>query len=217
MTNAKAKKVNTSAEVAKAVSSPVEIAVLFKETELYTGEKAIFKALESAYVQAQDINKEYQKIALSCIKHSMLHGDITVISRLIDRFPEGLRKDSLSAYFDKFGCVNFIPQNQLDSKNPLFDAKSTKVVAVYSKEKREKMKKDGWYLQAATNWWYRAAKQTEYKPVVDIEQLQRLIGMLVNKAKHPKEGDKINPALVDELVLLSNKYKANAEQVALAA
>jgi hypothetical protein len=218
MTNAKAKKVNASAEVAKAATAKPEVTLLFNESELYKTEAAIKKAVDVMTKTTADINKEYQKIALSLLSHAMQHGDVTVIERginyMFDAFSKGMRKDSMCAWFDKYGCVTFEKQELKDSNGKDI----SKLVAVYSKEKREKMKKEGWYLQAASNWWYNAAKQTEYVPFNLDEYLIKVAGYLQKKAKSPKEGDIIDSVAIESVVNAINQtVSKHKEQVAVAA
>lgn len=220
MTKAKAKKVSVSAEVAKAAVAQPEATLMFKESELYKTETAIKKAVDAMTKTTNDINKEYQKIALSLLSHAMQHGDVTVIERginyMFDAFSKGMRKDSMCAWFDKYGCVTFEKQEVKDANGKDI----TKLVAVYSKEKRESMKKNGWYLQACNNWWYNAAKQTEYVPFNLDEYLIKVAGYLQKKAKSPKEGDVIDSVAIEQVVAAINQTvsKHKEEQaVAIAA
>lgn len=217
MTNAKAKKVNVQAEVAKASTSN-EATVLFKQSELYKTEAAIKKAVDAIGVTTATINREYQKIALSLLCHAMQHGDVTVIERginyMFDDFSKGMRKDSMYAWFDKYAPVNIEKQKVKDANGK----DVSKQVVVYSKEKREKMKKDGWYVQAANNLWYNAAKQTEYVPFNLDEYLIKVAGYLQKKAKSPKEGDVIDSVAIEQVVAAINQtVSKHKEAVAIAA
>jgi hypothetical protein len=218
MTIVKAKKVNTSTEVAKAATAKPEIAVLVKESELYKTEKAIQKAIDETYITATELNKKLQVIALSLHSHAMTTGDVTVIergiSRLFEKFSKGMRKDAMYAWFDKFSCVDIVRQ-EVEQDN---GKTKMEYVVKYSKEKREKLKKEGWYLPAAQTWWYNAAKEAEYIPFNLDEYLIKVAGYLQKKAKSPKEGDVIDSVAIESVVNAINQtVSKHKEQVAVAA
>lgn len=216
MTNAKAKKVNVQAEVAKASTVKPELVVLVKKSELYKTEKTIQKAIDATVITASELNKELQKIALSLHSHAMLTGDVTVIergiNRLFEKFSKGMRKDAMYAWFDKFSCVTIVREEvaQGNGKTKI----ETKVK--YSKEKREKLKKEGWYLPAAQTWWYNAAKETEYVPFNLDEYLIKVAGYLQKKAKSPKEGDVIDSVAIEQVVAAINQTVSKHKEEAVA-
>jgi hypothetical protein len=157
----------------EAVAKP-ELTLLFKKTELITGEKAILSLISTVFETVVDAQRKIQLAALSAVEHSLKHGDITIIEKMLNTIPEGMRKDSLAAYFDKYACVNFVQDEETKKYKP-----------VYSREKRDNMMKNGWYDAAATNWWYKATKVTEYVPF-ELSQLQanleKMLGQAAKKA-----------------------------------
>ncbi len=208
-----AKTVKASEVLASAANTPAkpEVTLLFQQSELYKTDKELLNAMDIALKTSTEVMREYQKIALSAIVHIMQHGQIATIRKLYDKFPEGMRKDALGAYFDKYAPVSFDKQD-----NP--ETGKAELVINFSKEKRDEMKKSGWYAQAATNWWYKAAKQAEYKGFDFMEQFQRFVMQAKKKAENPKEGDNVSLLQVEALVkVMDDLHRQSQATVAQAA
>lgn len=152
MTEPKAQK----AQPVKAESLPVT-----DGTKLYTTLKAIDEAIASASSQANDVQIEFQKIACSVIVHLGKNFDIRVFNRMLDAMPEGMRKDSMAAFFDKYSVVAFDEEGQ----------------AGINKTKGTKLG------EALTNPWWKAKKAMPYVPYSFIEKLKEFKAQAEKRAK----------------------------------
>ena len=178
--------------------APVELTLLFKKEELLTKEKDILDTLKDAMADGVSSQRKFQLVALSAVSHALIHGDITIIEKTINGVPEAMRKDSLCAYFDTYACVDFIKDEETKKYKP-----------IYSREKRDNMMKNGWFDAAATNWWYRATKQTEYVPFTFGAFEGQLISLL-KKAKKQAAKDLPNDTLANQIFA---KFEMNLGEI----
>lgn len=227
-----AKKVKATVETVVETTAPIghnsneantttkpALTLLFNLVDLFKGEKAILARLAAVMKTATEAQREYQLVALSAIQHSLTSGDITIIQKIIAEFPEGMRKDSLSAYFDKYACVDFVQRKTLEATNILYLAEGTKgaeeFVPIYSRIKRDNMLKNGWFEAAATNWWYKATKQTEYKGFSFLDALDNLIRQAEKKLNKPNEQDDVTAQEVAEMKLVRDRlFRAKTSEEA---
>lgn len=146
--------------------------------------KALLERLEAVAAQGKTVQVEYQKVALSIIKHLALHGDIMLVRRMLEGFPESLRKDSMMAWLDRFSNVKF-----------LVDDKGKVTGIVYDKTKKLQLG-----LAMETVWW-KAAKATEYKIFALEIELEALYTRTVSKLPKLNEdkGDHVDAAVLNAL------------------
>lgn len=203
-----AKKVNAVKEVADAMQGKDAPTLMFQQSELYKTEKELLSALALMIKTTGETQKEIQKLALSAIVHIMQHGQIATIRKFYHEFPESMRKDALGAYFDKYAPVTF--KNVVNEETG-----KSEVVISFSKEKRDLLLKSGWYVNAATKPWWKAAKQTEYKGYDFMESLMKFAMQAKRHAEKPKEGDKVSVQHVNALLqLVDGLHKQEQEAVA---
>ena len=126
---------------------------LVSEKALYASTKAIEAAIAEASAKGNALQLEYHKIACSVIVHLGRNFDIRVFNRLIDTMPEGLRKDSMQAFFDKYSVVTFDDEGQAS----IDKAKGTRLG------------------DALANAWWKAKKATPYIPYNFMETLKKVL------------------------------------------
>ena len=164
-----------------------ETQVFFTKAQLYKTTKSIEAAIAKAVVAGNAVQVEYQKIACSAIVHVGQHGDIRIIRNLLETMPEGMRQNSMAAFFDKYAPV-------------AFDAEG---VAHYDKTKSVRL---GEALEAA---WWKTLKPETYTPFVFADEVQKLYDKAQKRfAKaDPSKGDAITVAQLDLLqqIISANK------------
>lgn len=175
MTNTKKSVAKALPEVTTAATAAgnitEELNYFVKPEQTIKSKKAILAKIDSMTVSLADWTKDMQILAVSCVEHSLKHGDITVITPLLKALEgSAIYTNALCAYFEKYCCVNFEK-----------DEETKKIKPVYSREKRDEMMKSGWFEAAATNMWHKAAKQPVYVPFNLEVQLDKIINMAMKR------------------------------------
>jgi hypothetical protein len=78
---------------------------LLSTSELNTKINAIKKS-------ASELQSEIQLSAVNAVGYSILHGDITIGQKLLDALPNGVRKASLVAFFEKHGNFAWLKEEK---------------------------------------------------------------------------------------------------------
>jgi hypothetical protein len=166
-------KIDTAVAAKTATATPV-----MTEKQLYTKDQ-LNAAITKASTAGMKVQQEYQKIACSAILHLGQHKDIRVIRHILDTLPVGLRKQSLSAFFDAFAPVAFDEAGEV----------------TYDKTKAVKL---GEALK--TSWWL-AAKEPVYKPFVFMDELNKLLARAEKRVATatPDKGDSLSQKEVTAL------------------
>lgn len=166
-----------------------ETQALISKAQLYKTAKSIEAAIAKAVIAGNAVQLEYQRIACSAIVHVGQHGDIRIIRNLLETMPEGLRRNSMAAFFDKYAPVSF-------------DAEG---VAHHDKTKPVRL---GEALEAG---WWKAIKSETYTPFVFRDEVQKLYDKAQKRfAKaDPAKGDAITKA---QLEALADILKATKDQ-----
>lgn len=200
MTNAKKA---TALTVAKEVKQVEILTPIVTEGQLYKTAKAIEMAIAKAVVAGNALQVEYQLIACSLMTHLHQHKDIRLIRNFLGSLPEGMRKKSMSVYFEKFAQVMFDDEGEVH-----FD-------------KERKLDLAG---ALALGWW-KAAKETPYIPV-NLLYIQKYIQTLLNKIDKAAAKGEVVPTEVtltlsnldaDLKVQIAKQDEAKQEAVAKAA
>lgn len=87
-------------------SKPVPTAPKVKMIEGTTKaatETLVGKAIASIQARGKLLQRDIHVAAVSCLKHVELHGDVTLVNRLIDAVPDMTRKNVLRDWFCAFG------------------------------------------------------------------------------------------------------------------
>lgn len=183
-------KLNTKTVAASATSNvetkqpeiSVDVNTLYKNT------KQINTAIANAVKAGNAVQVEYQRIACSAIKHLEEHKDIRVIRHLLETLPEGMRRKSMSAFFDKFASVSF-SQNEETGKTEV----------TYNKDKKSNL------VAALTFAWWKAAVESQYVPFDLAVELAKLINRAESKLKKgvsSEKGDKVSAEQIAQLSAL---------------
>ena len=142
---------------------------LVSEKTLYASTKAIEAAIAEASTKGNELQLEYHKIACSVIVHLGRNFDIRVFNRLIDTMPEGLRKDSMQAFFDKYSVIVFDDNGE----------------ASIDKTKGTRLG------DALANAWWKAKKATPYIPYNFLDTLKKALDVAQKRAKKAEQA-KVN-------------------------
>lgn len=137
--------------------------------KLLTNTTDIEKAITSVSNRGKKWQKDVQVVALSALNHSIQHNDPIYINRLVEAMPNGSRNNSLRAWFEMFGNVEY------NTESKMF---------VYSRARKDKHNLDG----AIDTPWYEATKEAEYKPFNLDTEASRLCNKMI-KAVGNKELD----------------------------
>lgn len=139
-------------------------APVIAESKLFKTDTEIAKAIVAAEKKGASLQSDYQRIAASAIVHLAKHKDIRIIRRMMEQFPEGLRRNTMLAYLERFGQVTVqnVEQEKGSEQVIVFDAK-------------KKLDLNG----ALTTQWWKAAKEPEYKPL----DLEAMINNVINLAE----------------------------------
>lgn len=86
---------------------PVDLATTIEQLAGDASPKAIFKLQDSANKSLAKGISEYQTVFCALILHVAKHGDTTVVDRVLEKFPEGMRKKSAKAFLEEFGMIEF--------------------------------------------------------------------------------------------------------------
>lgn len=159
-------------------------APIVKADQLLSTEAEIKKAMEAAEKNAGTVQKQYQRIALSIIQHLAKNKDIRLVRRMLDKFPEGLRANSMKAFLERFGQVRFVTEG-----DKLKDSTLEVGQAIFDATKKLKLG------EAIETPWYKAAKEPEYKPLdldAMIQNVIRLADARLAKGVSKDKGDNID-------------------------
>lgn len=75
--------------------------------KLITGTESIDKAILSIQTRGKKLDQDIHIAACSCINHIELHGDVTLLNRLVAAMPKGSRVNALREFSEAFGKVVF--------------------------------------------------------------------------------------------------------------
>lgn len=156
---------------------------IVSEAKLYGTLQAINTAIATATKAGEKVQVEYQRIAVSVIKHLHEHKDIRVVRNLLDTLPESLRKKAMSEFLDTFGKVRFDDQG----------------VAHYDDTKQTQI---GLALEKA---WWKMSKESVYIPFDFEGEVLKLINKAnkrLEKGVDKEKGDKLTKAQVAKLEAL---------------
>lgn len=129
-------------------------ATVVKEIKLFETDSAITKALVSVEKRSGSVMKEYQVIALSLIVKLAKDGDIMLVRRMLDKFPESMRANSMKRWLETFGPVRFATEG-----DKLKDDTIEVGIALFDNSKKLQLG------SAMEKMWYTSIKEETYKPM----------------------------------------------------
>ena len=191
----------TEAAPAVAVTAPdsnesavaaVIVAPALTEDKLLTTTKEIEQVIADAVTTSKSAMELYQLAACSTIVHLHKHSDIRLVRRLIDTIPEGIRKASMMAFFDRFAKVAFDDDD----------------VATFDKDKTTDL------AGALAMPWYKAKVQESFKPFNLLEVLIRARKQTAKKLEKGIQLDKGDLASQEMLNTLDAAIKTLEGQAA---
>lgn len=142
-----------------------------------------------AAAKGNEAQNMYQIAACAAIQHLGKHKDIRVLRNLVEGMPDGLRKDSMSKFFDLYAPVSFTDEGEM-----LYDAaKPVKLGEALEK-----------------SWWTAKVPQP-YKPFNFVDELEKLITKSQRKLDKidPEKGDDLTPRDINEAKALLAKLRRN--------
>jgi hypothetical protein len=152
---------------------------------------ALFKAQKQANTTVAKGFNQYQVVLCAAILHVAKHRDTTVITKLIESMPEGMRVKSAKDFMQTFGTIDFGDEGAV----------------VLNDSKRLAL---GEALEA--KWWTFGGK--EEKTFNLDEAIKALLAKAKKRQEKPKEGDQINP---EAIALLAGVVNRIGSGVAMAA
>lgn len=153
-------------------------AQVLAQGKLYKTEADIAKAIVAAEKKGNSVQNEYWTIAASLLVHLAKHKDIRIIRRVIEGFPEGMRKNSMLAYFEKFGSVRVLTEENA------ITFKGQKGDIVYDAKRKLNL------AGALETPWWKAAKEPEYKAFDLDKMIDNVIRLADRKMKDGVSADK---------------------------
>lgn len=136
------------------------------KTTLIVGTADIGKAIDSIVTRGKKLDDSIQLAGLSILNHVELHGDISLMNRLLVSFPKGSRRNAFAEWALFHGKFKL---NTGDDKKT--------VPFLYDKTRETKL------LQAEAKAW------TEFKPEQDLDQVfdfGKMLAALMAKAGKAK-------------------------------
>lgn len=110
-----------------------------------------------------------QLCALACIKHSHVHGDVTLASELCIAVGNGMKHEALRVYLSKFGPMEPNDKKETKAKAPM----------KYSKGKRlEGEALEAKMVEAAAERWYSMPTEKSAEEFIFAMGLHRLLAQL---------------------------------------
>ena len=132
-------------------------------------DKQLATAINSVKTSGARFDALVQSAAANCIAQSVLHNNATPANDLFHAMPKGSRRDSLAAYFEKFGNLGYL---KADKKIVYYNAKLEKAdwTPAYS-------------LEVMAFPWTSGTKAADPKSTWDIEEeAQKFIDRMVKIA-----------------------------------
>lgn len=117
--------------------------------------------------RAKSLNRDIQKIAMTCIGHLNVHGDITVLQTVYDNLKDvkGIKVKSLVKYIETYGKTSY----NKDTKNfqhYALEGAITDPMALF--------------LELGQNMWYDSIKED---PIASVHDLQDMISKMIAKVE----------------------------------
>lgn len=172
----------TKAKPVTATTAPVVEKALMTEKLLYTDVKDVAAAIVKAHKTTKDVQLQYQRIAVSVIAILEKHRDIAVVRNLFKSMtvdlPEGLRVDSMQAFFTQYAPVTFDQKTQ----EAIFNKKGSFNIS-----------------DAMRNAWWLAKPRQFLKPFNLQKEIADLYAKAVKRRENPKQDEASGVFIVDAI------------------
>ena len=131
--------------------------------------------------RGKNLDTDIQLAALSAMQHHSLHGDTTLINRLVKAMPSGSRVNALKAYIETFGKVSYRKGEFVHNKHKEFNLNG-----------------------ALERHWTTFKPEKAYQSIDDpIKLVEKLVERLETDMEYMGEKSKVDPALVHNLRMLT--------------
>lgn len=130
--------------------------------------KKLGTAIKSIGTRGKQLDTDIHNAGVSCLYHAEQHGDVTLLTRLVEAMPKSGRAKALVAWAEHFGLVTFNKEEK--------------------RFKVTKPKNKQWDLEGANDvpFW----EFTEEKEVGDLT-IDALVKMVVNKVQKASDNGKL--------------------------
>lgn len=112
--------------------------------QLLTTAAEINKSITSIATRGKKLDNDIQLTGVSCLNHVALHGDTTLLDKLVNAMPKGARKGAFCEWAVKYGMVRM-----LDRANP-DDAVAIAQGRLFAKDKTKSFSVEDAF---ANKWW----------------------------------------------------------------
>ena len=174
----------TKPKAVKAVvtTEPTVVKALMTEKLIMTDVKDVEAAIVKAHKTTKDVQLQYQRIAVSVIAILEKHRDISVVRNLFKSMtvdlPEGLRVDSMQAFFSLYAPVTFDQKTQ----EAQFNKKGSFNIT-----------------EAMRNPWWTAKARQFLKPFNLQAEIAALYEKAVKRRDNPKQDEASGVFIVDAI------------------
>lgn len=147
--------------------------------KLITVTAEINKAIESIAKRGQKLDNDIQLVGVSVLEHIALHGDTTLLDKLVSAMPKGARKGAFCEWAVHHGQVRML------DRNDQADALAIEQGRLFKKDKSKE-----WNVEDAftSKWW-------DFKPEADLLttfDAAKMVNALLKKySKAVKDGAQI--------------------------
>lgn len=143
---------------------------------------ALDTAIKSIATRGAKWEKDVQRAAISAMWHHKKHGDTGFINRLIEAMPKSARKNALLAYIETHGGV-------------IWDTEAKQMKHVKGKAFK--------HAEADAVMWTAFKPDPEYKPIVAVDAVKRLIGQMEKDMKEVGDASTVTPEMLAGLRALT--------------
>lgn len=147
----------------------------------------IDKAISSIKSRGKKLDNDIHVAACSCINHIELHGDVTLLNRLIEAMPKGSRVNALRDFVGSFAKVDY------NEETKAFDYNKKKVTLLQ---------------EAMEISWVEFKPEQPYKPMDFTEEISKILRKAFDRVGSDK-GDKVNAKKLREVAKVVG-YKEEA-------
>ena len=147
--------------------------------KLLEGTAAINKAIDSIATRGKKLDRDIQVAALSAMQHHAVHGDVTLINRLVEAMPKGSRVNALRAFIETFGACRY------DAESKAF---------VHAKGGAFRLD------DAMQILWNEFKPEPAYQPITDpFKRFDQLVSQFERDMKEMGDQSKVTPEMIAAL------------------
>ena len=144
--------------------------------KLYSSAAEINKSIVSIAARGKKLDNDIQLTGVSCLNHVALHGDTTLLDKLVNVMPKGARKGAFCEWAVKYGMVRM-----LDRANPA-DAAAIAQGRLFAKDKAKSFSVE----DAFANKWWDAKPEADLLTTFDAA---KMVAQLIKKYTAAQKAD----------------------------